>query len=305
MFQTLKRSWSLTKATFRVIGHDKEILLYPVFSGLFSVLFLLFTIIPIFYILITQNSTQLEITQYLIMFIVYLGLAFIATFFDVATSYTAKTRFEGGNATVSSSFKFVFSKLHVVFLWSILRATVNILFRILESGARNAKGPMKIVTMVLHSLLAIGWRIVTLFVVPSLVYKGLGPINSIKDSIGVLKKTWGESLTIYIGMGAVKMLVNTLLILGLFLGLFIGFMTGSTTLLVVFAILFFISLILSILIFSVADTVFDTALYHYALTGEVPMGYEKHDLDDAFKSNTNNFNNGFIKNNGFNQNNNI
>ena len=37
MFNTFGRSWELTKLSFRVIKEDKELLLFPLLGGLFSI----------------------------------------------------------------------------------------------------------------------------------------------------------------------------------------------------------------------------------------------------------------------------
>jgi hypothetical protein len=39
-----------------------------------------------------------------------------------------------------------------------------------------------------------------------------------------------------------------------------------------------------ILVFTAANTVYRTALYHYAATGEVPTGYEGGEMQRAFKT---------------------
>jgi hypothetical protein len=66
------------------------------------------------------------IVQYAIIFLTYLGLAFIATFFNVCVVYTVKIRFEGGNATFMESLKFALSKIGLIFYWSLISATVGL-----------------------------------------------------------------------------------------------------------------------------------------------------------------------------------
>ena len=42
------RSWEITKQTFKVMKADKEILLFPVLSSIFSIMMLLIFIFPVF-----------------------------------------------------------------------------------------------------------------------------------------------------------------------------------------------------------------------------------------------------------------
>ena len=84
------------------------------------------------------ENGQLNNLQLFILFLTYLGLAFIATFFNVCVVYTTKKRFEGGNATFGESVEFAFSKIHLIFAWSLVAATVGLLLRILDNIADNA-----------------------------------------------------------------------------------------------------------------------------------------------------------------------
>mgnify|MGYP001617722254 CR=1 FL=1 len=114
--------------SFSVIGKDKELLLFPILATIFSGLFLVAILFPTLitgYIEDTLNTSDVFI--YLILFLVYLGLAFIGTFFNVCVVYTAKIRFKGGDATFMESIRFAFSRLHVIFLWSVLSAIVGVL----------------------------------------------------------------------------------------------------------------------------------------------------------------------------------
>lgn len=45
----------------------------------------------------------------------------------------------------------------------------------------------------------IAWAIVTYFVVPVLVVDGVGPIQAVKRSSAILKRTWGESVAVQAG----------------------------------------------------------------------------------------------------------
>src|SRR5690349_23513064 len=96
------RSWMITKLTFGVINKDRELLAFALLSFLFSALFLISMVVPSVLPTLLANGfdrDSLEVYQYIILFITYFGLAFIATFFNVCVVYTAKVRFEVGNAT--------------------------------------------------------------------------------------------------------------------------------------------------------------------------------------------------------------
>ena len=281
------RSWNITKLSFAVINKDRELIWFALLSFIFSTLFVVAMVVPtIVPSLLNENigNTELEVYQCIILFLTYFGLAFIATFFNVCVVYTTKVRFEGGNATFNESFSFAFSKLGLIFQWSLLSATVGLLLRLLDRLASQLGKAGQIVASILIGLLGMTWSIITIFVVPVLVYEGLGPIDAVKKSTQVIKKTWGESLIKAIGLGLVQLFTFVLIIvlaggitylLGNLIGVS-GFIAGvSIGLLLLF---------ITGLIFSIANTIFNTALYVYASNNKVADGFSEEVVRDAFKS---------------------
>lgn len=300
MTNAFSRSWEITKVSFGVIKKDKEMLLFPILSGIFSLIFLAIMLFPTILIYAGIDSGQLNALNLLMIFIAYFGVAFIATFFNVATVFTAKTRFEGENATFMDSIKFAFSKLYVIFLWSLVSATVGLILRMLENAAKNQKGAGKIVGHLLVGALGLAWSIVTIFVTPILVYKGLTPFKAIKESTQIIKKTWGESLIRHFGLGLIQGIVTFVTILLIILLVFLtqGISPYLTVGLIILGIVAFV---LISLVFGVANSVFNTALYIYATEGKIPGDFSGEELGGAFKDNNqNNFNSGFNNSNNSN-----
>jgi hypothetical protein len=268
------RSWEITKLSFSVIGQDREMLLFPILGGFFSLLYTAAIVVPtwLFVIAPAEDPGQLEVFYYAGLFIVYLGLAFVATFFNTCVVYTTKTRFEGGDAGFGESLSFAFSRIHLIFAWSLVAATVGLLLRLLDNLAERLGFIGQIVLNIVTSLLGLLWSVITIFVVPSMVYHGLGPIDAIKRSVAVLKKTWGESLIRHYGLGLMQFLC-VLLGVAVFGALLIASGGGKLAIAIaVVAVIYFIGMAA---VFSVANTIFNTALYVYADTGEVPSGYNQ------------------------------
>ncbi len=282
---TLKRSWEITKLTFHVMKEDKELILYPVLAGFFSLLLILSLAVPTIIIsLLEQTGAPLfGIMEYFLMFIIYFGLAFIATFFNTCVVYTAKKRFSGGNATPSETFKFAMSKIHLIAMWSVLTATVGLLLMALENMARRAKGVGGILLHILRGILSVSWSIITIFVVPAMVYNDLTPIDAIKKSIEVLKKTWGESLVRYLGLGTVQTLITLAVLIPLLLITVGSFLSGMFILAGIMVLVIIVYVALVSIVFSLANSIFNTALFEYASTGKVPKQYTKEIMEHAFK----------------------
>ncbi|HEX8037940.1 MAG TPA: DUF6159 family protein [Chryseosolibacter sp.] len=280
------RSWMITKLTFAVINKDRELLWFALLSFIFSSLFTVAMIVPSVIPTLMENGfsrDSLQVYEYVMIFLTYFGLAFIATFFNVCVVYTTKVRFEGGNATFSESLRFAFSRIPIIFQWSLLSATVGLILRILHNLASRLGKIGQIVANILIGLLGMAWSIMTIFVVPVLVYEGVGPVAALKRSMAVIRKTWGESLIKTIGLGLVQVLVLLMIVLvsgllsyGLMsafdvVGLFAGIGIGA------------LLILLTALVFTVANTIFNTALYVYANNNMVAPGFQEDVVKGAFR----------------------
>ena len=280
------RSWMITKLTFAVINKDRELLWFALLSFIFSALFTVAMIFPSVIPTLMENGfsrDSLQVYEYVMIFLTYFGLAFIATFFNVCVVYTTKVRFEGGNATFSESLRFAFSRIPVIIQWSLLSATVGLILRILHNLASRLGKIGQIVANILIGLLGMAWSIMTIFVVPVLVYEGLGPVAALKRSMAVIRKTWGESLIKTIGLGLVQVLVLLMIVLvsglvsyGLMsafdvVGLLAGIGIGA------------LLILLTALVFTVANTIFNTALYVYANNNLVAPGFREDVVKGAFR----------------------
>ncbi len=277
---SFSRSWELTKASWHVLRADKELLLFPVLSVFFSIAFVIALLFPtVILAILNEVSVAFAFPFYLILFAIYFGLAFIATFFNTCVVYTTKIRFEGKNATFGESIRFSFSRLHLIFYWSVVSATVGIILRLLENAARSRRGGF--LARIVVSMLGAAWSIVTLFVVPGMVYYGLGPFDAIRKSISAIKKTWGENLIAYLGFGFAQfmcLLVGVVAFIPLFF-LFLLMGPLGIVLLVLLGILYITAVVL---VFGILKSIFHTALFVYAEKGKVPTGYSKEMLKGAF-----------------------
>lgn len=273
----LSRSWGLLKLSVRVIDQDREMLLFPLLAGLSSLAFLVAMIYPTF--VAAGVSDEFGAVEAAVLFALYFGLAFIATFFNVCVVYTAKTRLEGGDATFGESLKFALGRSHRILAWSAVSASVGLLLRGLDTLAERAGGVGEALIHALSSLLGALWSIATIFVVPVLVYHDIGPFAAISRSVQTLKQTWGESLARHFGLGLLEFLF---MLPGVGLAYLMFWLADDAT-------MFWIALAVTvtyflavILFFSLANAVFNTALYVYAETKRVPAGYDEEVLVGAF-----------------------
>ncbi len=286
MVGAFSRSWQITKLSFGVIKSDKELLLYPIFSFIFSLIYMIALLFPRIILAIINGTFEfsgLVILDYILLFVTYFGTAFIATFFNVCVVYTAKRRFAGENARFFGAIGFAFSRFFRIAQWSFVAASVGVILYMLDQLAEKLGPVGGTLLKILRNLLSMAWGIVTIFIVPGIVYYNLSPGAAIKKSIATLKKTWGESLIRHFGLGLAQFVVTLLVILifgAITVALFIFF--SVLGLLIGLGVLI-IALIITFLVFGVAHQVFNVALFEYADKGKVPKGYTKDVMKEAFK----------------------
>jgi hypothetical protein len=279
------RSWAITRTSMQIIQKDREMLWFPVLATLFSILFSVSLIVPTLVLDVFGHvgPTRAAVgpLQVVVLFATYFGLAFIATFFNVCVVYTTRVRLEGGDATFSDSIKFAFSRLHLIAAWSLVSATVGILLHALEAIAERAGLAGKILLWVLRAVLATAWSLMTVFVIPSMVYRELGPFDAMRDSVDTLKRTWGEGILGYFGVG-IAGFVCMLGPFALFAGgiVLAGQVPAAGLALCALGALGFVGVLL---FFGVISTVYKTVLYHWATTQTVPAGYDADALVSAFR----------------------
>jgi hypothetical protein len=278
---TFSRSFQLFKESLAVLSHDKELLIFPIISGIFLLLIITsFTIAWLFYGITSGSQSDIaNIKVYVLgLFGFYLITYFVIYFFNSAVITCAKIRFSGGNPTVSDGFRNAFRHLLKIFLWSLISAIFSTILKILEFGFKN-------VGRVLASIFGLTWTLLTFFVLPVIVLEGVNIKDVFKRSADIFKQTWKENVVLQFSVSPVIFLVA---FLGTFLIMVILGISGILqTLSVPYAVLIFIGTIvlywsLLAVIGSALNVIMLTALYIYGATGIVPQAFDPELVKNIF-----------------------
>lgn len=262
------------KASWAVLQHDRELAVLPILGALASIAVVLAVGLPIW--LSTDgiddggSSAGSDPMLWIGGIIILLAVTVITVFFNAAVVSGARERFSGGDPTISSAIKGAFSRLHVIVPWAILALTVGMIIRLIQSSDN-------IVARILGSLLNMAWGVLTFLVVPILVVEQTGPFQSLSRSGELLRRTWGENLIAQVGFGIIGLVAA---IPGIII-IAIGASAGSVGALVAIVIGFGWIALVSVVI-STLTAIFQMALYIYATTGQVPMGFEQSGISDTF-----------------------
>ena len=266
------RSWELTKASWRTLKADRELLVLPVFSFLASIV-VLGVALALVFLFDYDSATGLDEFEIspagtIVLALAGMALAIVATFFQAAMVGGARDRLTGGDPTVASALGVATSRLGVIVPWALFSWTVGAVLRAIEENA-GAVG------RIVGSLLGMAFRVVTFLAVPVLVVEKLGPIATLKRSGELFKRTWGENLVAQVGLGLIGFVAMIPVILvAVLLGAAINPIVGIIVAVPLVAVI--------VVVMTSLTAVFQTALYHYVTTNEIPDGYQSADLGSAF-----------------------
>jgi len=258
MFQSLSRGWAMTKTSFHVLKLDKEILALPLMAAALMVVAVVGLGFGAFGLLQGAGAVQ-----YLALFGIYVVVYAIAIFFNVAVIEMATIRFNGGDPVLKDGLKKASSRMGRIIQWALVAATVGLIFRILRDQAKD-----NFLAQILLGLMEGAWNFVTFFAVPIAIYRDVGPIDAIKGSTGLVKRTFGETATGIVTTGLVFLLLGLLGLVPFLLGLYMGSALGFA--LMAFAVVYWISLAA---VNTAIDGILVAGLYKYANEGVMPQAF--------------------------------
>ncbi len=278
MFQRLSNSWTLFKASWQVLLADKELLVFPVLSALASLIVFASFLVPSLLagLLDSIMDSGLDIVGTMVGFLMYVALYTVTIFFNAALIGAATIRLKGGDPTVGDGFRVAFRHLGSILGYALIAATVGMILRWLSERSG-------ILGRIVIGLIGLVWNVATFLVVPVLVVEGIGPIEAIKRSAGLLKRTWGEQIVGNFGIGAVTGLMFLAVFIAGGVSLFLAFATEIMALVVAVLVLVVGALVLVGLISSALTGIYTAAVYEYAASGEPGDYFDPELVKQAFR----------------------
>jgi len=263
---SFSNSWSLVKESARVLSLDRELLVFPLLSGVASILVIVSYFGPIgllggWELLDSESSGYLGTV---IMFGFYLIQYFVIFFFNTALVGAALIRMEGGDPTVSDGMRIAWDKLPTILGYAVISATVGMVLRTLAER-------LGFIGRMVVSALGIGWSLATFLAVPVLVTKEIGPIDVVKESASLFRKTWGEQVVGNFGMGWAGFLMAISWTATIFVALFVASTLELGFLVLPLFVVAALGYVALGLFLSALKGIYTAALYRYASTGEAGM----------------------------------
>jgi hypothetical protein len=280
MFARLSRSWELVKASASVLHQDKELLLFPLISLASLALVVVCFALPVLGLgaldgLSQGSDDRVSVGMYIVAFLFYFSQYFVIFFFNAALVGAAMIRLDGGDPTFGDGIRIATSKLGVIAGYALIAATVGMILRAIQER-------VGFIGKIIVGLLGVGWTLATYLVVPVLVARDVGPIDAVKESATLLKKTWGENVIGQAGLGiAFGFIFLGVILCGAFL-IVLAFLTQSVLLIVASMIMTLFAIGITALVQSALAGIYAAALYRYATTGKETLGFDANVMRLAF-----------------------
>ena len=278
MFTKIQNSWTLIKASAAVLRADKELVVFPIVSAIsvlvVTVSFALPMILAGFLDALLEGHAQ--IFGFVMGFLFYIVQYTVIIFANSALVGAAMIRLRGGDPTVGDGFRVAMKHIGAILGYALISATVGMILRWLSERGKT-------LGQIVSSIVGLAWNLATYLVVPVLVVEGVGPVEAVKRSANLLKKTWGEQI---VGNFSISLVFVLLAILLIILGIPIFILVASThspVLIALTALLFVLTFVFMGLIGSTLNGIYVAAVYRYAAEGEASGFFSEEIVREAFR----------------------
>lgn len=268
-FDRLKTGWTLAMDSLRVLRREPELATFPLVAGVAGLV----------YLGVLLGGASLlggpdgSLGFYALLFVLYFGSTFIASFFTAGLIHETREAFEGREPSFRGGLAAARRRVGTLLAWAAVAATVGVLIRVIQGQGRD-----NLLAQVFAGLFSVAWSLLTYFVVPVIVFQDVGVREALSRSGETFKRTWGETAGAGFGVGLVTLLFlvgGALVTVVLFvLGTSTGSVLGTVGALAVGAVVLLGAYLAGVTLGAIART----ALYVYATEGKKPSDFENVDF---------------------------
>jgi hypothetical protein len=288
MFERIGRGWGIAKASWAVVKLHPKLLLLPVFSGLAFVALMAVIGLSVLAGLASDTVTHFVEGKKLgapvgwaLLFVFYFACTYIIIFFNAALVFCALQGFAGKEPSLRAGIATAAGRWPQILAWAFVAATVGLILNALQSFLKDKLG---FIGALLGGIAETAWAVVTFFVVPVIVVDGTGPVEAMRRSSAILKRTWGEAIGGEGGLGMISVLffLPVVLLFGLLgtSGIAVWASPPGAVALIVLVAVYLIALVV---VFTALGTIFRAGTYVYATTGKAPSHMDPALLQGTFR----------------------
>lgn len=276
MFEKFSNSWKLVKASASVLASDRELVIFPILSTIGVIIVTLTFAVPLFLSNFFDSvfTDKLGVMGFVVAYLFYLVQYVVIFYANTALVGAAMIRLNGGDPTVRDGFRIANSRFGTIIGYALIAATVGMVLKALS----RRRGMVRFIS----SILGMAWNLATYLVVPVLAAEGLGPIAALKQSVSLLRRTWGEQIIGNFGLGLIFGIAGFLVVAAVVPIIILAANYQSLILFIIAIGMLFLLLTILGLINSSLNGIYTAAVYQYASTGRSSAFFEDQMVKNAF-----------------------
>ena len=271
LFENVTNGWKLGSATRKLVFKDKQLLLYPVLSMLITVVLMAAIFLPT--ILISRSVYSPLFILGVIIF--YIIVSFVSTYLLMALLIAFRSYTKGKKISIGEAMHLTAPYTVQIFEWALFYTVLIMILRAIESRFGG------IGRLIIGSIGSLAISAATLFAVPVILDKKVGPITAVKESAAMLIHNFGNTFggIVYSDLYGLNVsLPGILLIVVAVLSA-----TASIGLLIILGVTGFALLALGSIISYTTSNAFRLILYDYTNGRGLPDGFTKEMMQSAIK----------------------
>lgn len=256
LFTRLKMGLVLTKDSLLVIRHYPRLMLFPLLSGVAGLAFLaLFLGVTFGFMQVSPEGGALAG-----LFLIYLVLTFVSSFFTAALVHQTRETFDGKPVSLRDGINAAWEVKGPILIWSVVAATIGVIINSLENSNSSA-------ARIFGTIFGFAWTVLTFLIIPTIVFERTTTTGMFKRSGQLFKQTWGETPISLVAINLISFIVVIPFAL-------LGYGALSAGLVLTGIAIILVGILLAFLLTQTLQGVVKTALYVYATEGTTPSEFD-------------------------------
>lgn len=268
------RTWRLMGESWNLLKKDRELVLFPVFSGIAAAAVIASFAIPLFTghtLEQFQRGRRPDFGFYVLWFLFYFCTYFVTIFFNSGLIACALKRMNGGDPTVGFGLRAAWERFPQILGWALMASTVGFILRMIEQR-------VGFIGRIVVSMLGMAWSVTSFLVVPVVVAEGRGPIEAYRESVSLFRRSWGEQIIGNVSFGLIFALAFVpMVVVG---AIALDAYPPSAPVVIAIGVVYLVALGL---VQSTLQSIYQAAVYRYASDGAAPVGFDDEALAGAFR----------------------
>lgn len=275
MRQTFRQSWTLLKGAFKILIENKKLLIFPLIAGIFCLFLIASFIIPSLGMLTNTSNLAQPSSVSLFTLKWFAGLLFfyylcsvVITYCRVAIIGCVNDIANGKKTTLTDGFRIANQRVGAIALWSLVAGTIGFIIRLLENH--------RAIGRFIGIFLGVSWTLISFLALPVLVIEKRSPFAAIGEAMELFKNAWGQEIIGVLSLNVIYyvfyfpayLIIIFSIIYSSTLSLWIGLSLGI------------LLLLLGTLFDSLMHGIYQTILFQFTKTGDMPQSIRDILLDE-------------------------